>query len=270
MSPINPESVGLGQQSATFADYETLLPAESVPRLVETEPIPLETYAQTAQQIVSSREYFQRQRVNPSEELASLREIYVEDVADERLRRFAVALIDAPIQAQRDATLTKLRQELAANPHDEDKLAKMRELKYRACEYNHVVRDTILQGRRQFDRPTPTSWMTGATSSRYPRWARDTIAGASAEVALYDALNTMPEMADVAFASTEKDLRGIDIEAQSDGRPIGFDVKFGEKETRRSVRGSGHNQMTHATISDLSLSNWGHQHLVEKIRNAVR
>ncbi len=254
-----------------YANYDELMAAVKAEAASnpESQPIPLETYADTAHQIENTRAYYQRQQVSVSEQLAGLKEIYVEDATDKRLAGFAAMLIDAPVQLARDARLDQLK---ATPNRTANERAQVSELGYAACEYNHLVADVVLDGRSQFDRATLTSWMSAAAGPRNPRWARDTLAGALGEVALYDALRVTPGIEEPHLTDTATDRAGIDVRARYGTLELGFDSKFDRKVDETIWKEVGRDRILTTTmtvpveaIEDLGVSEWGRRELPKRI-----
>jgi hypothetical protein len=248
---------------------------------VETEPLPLETYADTANQIEVARSYYRDKKDMPlGEQLVNLRGVYVEDEPDERLQRFSRVMIEAPLQAKREVKMKQLRDERRAGSITPERRTMLKDIKLAATEYDHALRDTMMDGRASFDRPTLTAWLTAAAGGDHvdPRWARNTMAGITGEIAMYEALKDMPELTNVAFTDAKTDARqGIDITASHGDQPLGFDAKFdGAMPTKKDWRERTGPPMLVVTmgvgdesIDDMSLSQKGHRRLTTDLRTAI-
>ena len=78
-------------------------------------------------------------------------------------------------------------------------------LRHQACSYNHMLRGFIESCSQYFSRDELMEWLTRASLGREV-WARGEVTGAVSEVALHAALQGLPEIRNLRYASVEEDL----------------------------------------------------------------
>jgi hypothetical protein len=99
-------------------------------------------------------------------------------------------------------------------------------LRQQACSYNHLLRGLIESCSQYFYREELMSWMVGASSGQ-ANWAKGEITGAASEIALHAALQGLPEIRGLRYASVEEDLVGYDFVGEWQGKMLTVDAKTG-------------------------------------------
>lgn len=238
---------------------------------VAAEAIRFEDYAYVADEIATNRAYCKKLLKSPSQTSAELKEIYVEDEQDPRLKNFATALIDAPQMA---AYWRWLNEHPIQDQNREERQTGT-QLVHAISEYNDVIRDVIIQRNEAFDRASLIGLMDKAAPYS-PTFNRAIIVGATTEVAVHDALPTIPGMSDVAFTDTQTDLNGTDIVAKYWGQPLAIDTKYNQSSVRVGRTKIDSVVMPHMTlgvpkaaIADFHLNAEGQQYLTHQITTKI-
>jgi hypothetical protein len=99
-------------------------------------------------------------------------------------------------------------------------------LRHQACGYNHMLRGLIESCSQYFEREELMQWLTSASLGR-EIWAKGEVTGAVSEVALHAALQGIPEIRNVRYASVEEDLVGYDFVGMWQGKLLTIDAKTG-------------------------------------------
>lgn len=99
-------------------------------------------------------------------------------------------------------------------------------LRHQACSYNHLLRGFIESCSQYFSRDELISWLTSASLGR-AAWAKAEVTGAASEVALHAALQGLPEIRGLRYASVAEDLVGYDLVGQWRDELLTIDAKTG-------------------------------------------
>jgi len=99
-------------------------------------------------------------------------------------------------------------------------------LRRSACDYNHELRGVIESCGHYFTRDELMDWLASASQGRR-EWARAEITGAVSEIALHAALQGLPELRGLRYATLAEDLAGFDFVATWDGQLVTIDAKTG-------------------------------------------
>jgi hypothetical protein len=99
-------------------------------------------------------------------------------------------------------------------------------LRREACEYNHELRGLIENFGHYFSREELTDWLVEASQGRR-QWTRSEITGAVSEIAMHAALQGLPELRGLRYATLDEDLAGFDFVATWDGQMVTLDAKTG-------------------------------------------
>lgn len=99
-------------------------------------------------------------------------------------------------------------------------------LRHQACTFNHLLRGLIESCSQYFSRDELMEWLVGASSGR-ASWAKGEITGAVSEIALHAALQGLPELRALRYATVEEDLVGYDFVGQWQGALLTIDAKTG-------------------------------------------
>lgn len=99
-------------------------------------------------------------------------------------------------------------------------------LRHQACTYNHLLRGFIESCSQYFSRDELMNWLTTASLGRAV-WAKGEVTGAVSEIALHAALQGMPEVRGLRYASVAEDLVGYDFVGQWQGELLTIDSKTG-------------------------------------------
>src|ERR1019366_1120931 len=89
-----------------------------------------------------------------------------------------------------------------------------------------IVRGFIESCSQYFTRDELMEWLTRASLGREV-WARGEVTGAVSEVALHAALQGLPEIRNLRYASVEEDLVGYDFVGMWQGKLLTIDAKTG-------------------------------------------
>lgn len=163
---------------------------------------------------------------------------YVTEEENRELARFAALILGAYGYHQYQGELDTIR----SGGYDHLQISEQKsyrdQYRYALCQYNHQIRDFILERGDLVSREELEQWMAGASQSE--PWAKSVITGAVSEVAVFRALQEDRALKNLRFGSVEEDLAGTDMRAETDfGRPILIDVKSGSHEpvTRKTSHG---------------------------------
>jgi hypothetical protein len=164
------------------------------------------------------------------EAITAVAQKYVEDERHPDLQRFSDVLAMARRQALLQDQLDNDREQLHHGGLSHDELVSTGHhyemLRHEACEYNHKLRGLIESCRQYFARDELTGWLVSASQGR-AQWAQAEVTGAMSEVALHAALQGMPELAGLRYATVEEDLAGYDFMGQWQGKLLTIDAKTG-------------------------------------------
>jgi hypothetical protein len=155
---------------------------------------------------------------------------YVDGEPHPELRRFAEVLGLARRQAVLQHRLDDDREALHHGHLSHDELVSTGHhyemLRHEACRYNHLLRGLIEGGSEYFTREELMKWLVSASQGRAD-WAKSQLTGASSEVALHAALQGLPELRYLRYATVEEDLAGYDFVAEWQGNLLTIDAKTG-------------------------------------------
>lgn len=164
------------------------------------------------------------------EALDTVIERYVEHEEHPEMKRFseviALARRQAVLQVQLDDDREMLHhghlnhEELVVRGHH------YQVLRHQACSYNHLLRNVIQDSGQYLTYRELMEWLTTASQGRH-EWARAEVKGALSEIALHAALQGMPEIRDLRYATLEEDLAGYDFVAEWQGKLLTLDAKTG-------------------------------------------
>lgn len=99
-------------------------------------------------------------------------------------------------------------------------------LRHQACTYNHLLRGLIESSGHYFTHNELMDWLTAASLGRAD-WAQAEIRGSVSEIALHAALQGLPEITGLHYASVEEDLIGYDFIGVWQGSLLTIDAKTG-------------------------------------------
>jgi hypothetical protein len=157
-------------------------------------------------------------------------ERFVEEEAHPELKRVGEVLALARRQALIQQLLDLDREALHHGKLGHDELVSTGHhyemLRHQACTYNHMLRGFIESCSQYVTRDELMDWLTRASLGREV-WARGEVTGAVSEVALHAALQGLPEIRNLRYASVEEDLIGYDFVATCGGKLITIDAKTG-------------------------------------------
>ncbi len=235
------DHIGPQQEAGNRVDYDSLR-AEATPfdelknpdhlRAAERDP-KIEDYEAVSQRIRSQAEYNMRRGVPMRELIPELKDTYCDGEDNQTLRSFNELMIDTIAASRYQTKLDQMNNAGTLNSHDTEL---KKQLVYRRCEFNHLLRDVVAAGRDELDRATISSFI-GAAAGGTPRafeFAHRAVDGVVSELAVMDALGTMPGVTFAQFADIESDLRGVDIAIKTVRGWAAIDVKTsaGRPETR--------------------------------------
>jgi hypothetical protein len=157
-------------------------------------------------------------------------ERYVNDEPNGELKRFGEVLGYARRQALIQQRLDDDREALHHGHLNHEQLEETghhyETLRHEACNYNHVLRGLIEGCGQYFSRDELMGWLTTASQGR-GEWAKAELTGAISEMALHAALQGVPELKDLRYASVGEDLAGYDFVAEWQGKLLTVDAKTG-------------------------------------------
>ena len=193
------------------------------------QPLNHESFAHRAEEILAliARE---RGEHGLNEAISSAIEQYVDDEPNSELKRFSEVLTLARRQALLQQRLDDDREALHHGHLSHEELVSTghhyETLRYDACLYNHMLRGLLESCGQYFTRDDIMDWLTAASQGRRD-WARAEVSGAISEVALHAALQGLPELRGLRYATVEEDLKGYDYIAQWQGNLLSIDAKTG-------------------------------------------
>ena len=157
-------------------------------------------------------------------------ERFVDEEPHPELRRFSEVLVLGRRQALLQEQLDDDREELHKGRLDHEELTSLghhyETLRHEACTYNHLLRSVIESNGQYFSRDDLDRWLTSTSQGRH-QWARGEVTGSVSEIALHAALQGIPELRNLRYATIEEDLAGYDFVATWHGRLLTVDAKTG-------------------------------------------
>ncbi len=216
-----------------------------------------------------------REQLGLAEALNVAFDRYVDGETHPELKRFAQVIALARRQAVIQDRLDEDREQLHHGHLDHDELVSKSHhyemLRHEACSYNHLLRGLIESCGQYFSRDELMDWLV-TTSQGRSHWAHSEITGAISEIALHAALQGIPELADLRYASLEEDLSGYDFVATWQGRLVTIDAKTGLY-APLSERKHGHRHLEisvpHEAVSDFRVTRRGLDLLRHEVRQAL-
>jgi len=217
----------------------------------------------------------ERGKVGLHEAINAVVERFVEAESHPELSRLgevmALARRQAVIQEQLDDDREALHHGMLSHEEHIERGHHYEMLRHQACSYNHLLRGLIESCGHYFSRDELMSWLTSASSGR-DEWARGEITGALSEVALHAALQGMPELRGVRYASVEEDLVGYDFVAQWRGKLLTIDAKTGYYPPLSEVkRGHRHLEISvpRDAVKDLRINHRGLVRVRREVMHAL-
>lgn len=144
-------------------------------------------------------------------------------------------------------------------------------LRHQACEYNHLLRSLIEISGHFLTRPLLMDWLVTASQGR-AQWAKSEVTGAVSEIALHAALQGLPELRGMRYASVSEDLAGYDFVAKWNGQMVTFDAKTGLY-TPLAERKHGHQHLEisvpREAVQDLRVTRRGLDILRREVRQVL-
>jgi len=157
-------------------------------------------------------------------------EQFVEGESHPELKKFAEVILVARRQALLQQQLDDDRSQLHSGRLDHAERVSTGHhyemLRREACEYNHLLRSLIESCGQYFSRGELDGWLIRASQGRRD-WVGGEVVGAVSEIALHAALQGLPELRGLRYASVDEDLRGYDFVATWQGQMITVDAKTG-------------------------------------------
>jgi len=157
-------------------------------------------------------------------------ERFVVGEANAELRRFGEVMVLARRQAVIQSQLDDDREALHHGHLDHEELTSVGHhyemLRREACSYNHLLRGFIESCGQYFSRHELMGWLTSASAGRGV-WAKGEVTGAVSEIALHAALQGLPELRGLRYASVGEDLIGYDFVGEWQGKLLTIDAKTG-------------------------------------------
>jgi hypothetical protein len=200
---------------------------------------------------------------------------YVDDETHPELRRLGEVLGLARRQALIQQRLDDDREGLHSGRLSHDELVSTGQhyetLRHEACLYNHVLRGLIESSGQHFSRDELMSWLTTASQGR-AAWAKGEVTGAVSEIALHAALQGMPELRELRYATLEEDLAGYDFVAQWQGKLLTLDAKTGfYQPLSERIHGHRHLEISvpHEAVRDFRVTRRGLDLLRHEVRQAL-
>jgi len=159
------------------------------------------------------------------EAIVIAKDAYVDEEEDPQLRRFSGVLCDARIARQ-----LRERHEVAQakSSLSGEERAVSRKILDRLVDYEHAVRQVLLDSQGALDRQNVVNYLARASGGD-ERWAGMIISGVAGEVAVYKALAEIDGI-EVAWGTADEDKHkktDIMVTVLADGRKIRVDAKFG-------------------------------------------
>lgn len=171
-----------------------------------------------------------REQLGLAEALNVAYDRFVDGEQHPELRRFAQVVALARRQAVLQDRLDEDREQLHHGHLDHDELVSKSHhyemLRHEACSYNHLLRGLIESCGQYFSREDLMGWLVSASQGR-THWAHAEITGSVSEIALHAALQGLPELVGLRYATLEEDLSGYDFVATWQGKLVTIDAKTG-------------------------------------------
>jgi hypothetical protein len=171
-----------------------------------------------------------RKRVGFQESIDIVMEEFVDNEVHPELRRLGEILAYARRQAMIQRQLDEDRENLHHGHLDHEQLESVGHhyemLRHQACAYNHLLRGFLESCGQYVTREEIMGWLTSASLGKSV-WAKSELTGAVSEIALHAALQGLPEIRHLRYASVEEDLQGYDFVGEWQGKLLTIDAKTG-------------------------------------------
>lgn len=201
---------------------------------------------------------------------------FVENEPHPELRRLgevlALARRQAVIQNQLDDDREALHHAYLSHDERASRGHHYEMLRHQACTYNHLLRGMIESCGHYFTHRDLMDWLTAASLGRAD-WAQAEITGSVSEIALHAALQGLPEIRGLRYASVEEDLIGYDFVGVWEGSLLTVDAKTGFYQPLLE-RKHGHRHLEisvpHQAIKDLQVNHRGLAMLRRDVRAVLQ
>jgi hypothetical protein len=202
-------------------------------------------------------------------------ERYVDDEPNPELRRLGEVLLLARRQALLQQRLDDDREALHHGHLSHEELTSTGHhyemLRREACTYNHLLRGFIEACGQYFSRDGLLDWLAEASQGRR-EWVKSEVTGALSEIALHAALQGLPELRGLRYATLEEDLAGYDFVADWHEKMLTVDAKTGFYQPL-SERKHGHKHLEisvpREAVKDLRVTRHGLDLLRQEVRQAL-
>jgi hypothetical protein len=193
------------------------------------QPVTSDSFARRAEEILGLMHHL-RGELGLTEAINVVLDRYVDAEAHPELKLFGEVLGLARRQALLQHRLDDDREELHSGHLGHEAATSVGHhytmLRREACQYNHLLRGLIESCGEYFTRDDLMRWLTTASQGRN-QWAKAEITGATSEVALHAALQGLPELKGLRYATLDEDLKGYDFVAEWQGSLLTIDAKTG-------------------------------------------
>jgi hypothetical protein len=217
-----------------------------------------------------------RNQVGLEEAVRFVEERFVEAESHSELRRLGEVLAYARRQALVQRGLDDDREALHHGHLEHDQLVSTGHhyemLREQACTYNHLLRGLIEACGHQFSREQLHDWLSAASQGRAD-WARAEMTGAVSEIALHAALQGLPELKDMRYATVAEDLAGYDFVGTWQGAMVTIDAKTGfYAPLVETKHGHRHLEISvpHEAVHGLSVNHAGLALLRREVRSSLQ
>jgi hypothetical protein len=242
--------------------------------LHERAPLSEGVFAKRAEEILGLIDHL-RGELGLTEAINVVVDRYVDYEPQPQLRTFGEVVALARRQALLQQRLDDDREALHHGQLSHDELVSKGHhyemLRHEACQYNHKLRGLIESCGQFFTRSELTRWLTSASQGR-GQWAKGEVTGAVSEVALHAALQGLPELRGLRYASISEDLAGYDFVAEWQGKLITVDAKTGFYQPL-SERKRGHRHLEisvpREAVKDFQVTRRGLDLLRHEVRQAL-
>ncbi len=216
-----------------------------------------------------------RAELGMHEAMTAAIEQYVEPETHPELKRLGEVLALARRQAMIQEWLDDDREALHHGHLSHDELVSKAQhyemLRHQACQYNHLIRGFIESAGQYFTRDDLMDWLVSASLGR-ATWAKGEITGALSEIALHAALQGLPEIRGMRYATVEEDLAGYDFVGEWQGKLLTIDAKTGfYRPLSERKRGHRHLEISvpREAVKDLTINHRGLGLLRREVRQVL-
>ena len=216
-----------------------------------------------------------RQEMGLKAAIDAVTERFVDNEEHPELRRLgevlALARRQAVIQNQLDDDREALHSGYLNHEERTERGHHYEMLRHQACSYNHLLRGLIESCGHYFSHHELMDWLTTASLGRAD-WAQAEIRGSVCEIALHAALQGIPEIKGMRYATVEEDLIGYDFIGTWEGSLLTVDAKTGFYQPLME-RKHGHRHLEisvpREVIKDLQVNQRGLALLRKEIRGVL-